>query len=487
MRRAAIAGVAGLLVVSPLGLVYAGLQPPVAGLVSLCAAIAVIYWRWRDRIPGILLVFAGVLLLSTVVTSPVPKIVGDHADADDGAELLASFAAGGPFAAELPVIVHVVFDELLSTGAIDTSAAAGVAAREQFLAMGALRGVRTFDSVYSRYFFSGVALPNLMNAEFTGRTDTANRSTEIVTVIRDNAYFDHLAARGYRTAVFQTSHLDFCAHPAVALCETFDSFDPGGGDEALDLRTRTMTVWQTLLRAWEPSYVSRYGFTALRWYYELENRPFGVMGTEGRFDVQRAPGWLDRFVAFVSGVPRGSHVFAHFMVPHSPYLLTRDCLVSGTFNAGYYLGRTVRNPVARDAARRDFASAYLDQVRCIATKIDELLATMAGHPELADARVIIHGDHGSRISVGNVLEEYETRDFVDNYGAYFAVKAPGVTPGVDCEFLSLPEAFRRHVDPSDPPPPLDRPRPPVVVESRAAGGRKVEVPMPVFGCAAEAR
>jgi hypothetical protein len=211
------------------------------------------------------------------------------------------------------------------------------------------------------------------------------------------------------------------------------------------------------------------------------------MGTEGRFDAQRFPGWFDRFASFVSHVPRGSHVFAHFMVPHSPYLLTRDCLVSGTFNAGYYLGREVPDPAAREAARRRFTDAYLAQVQCVASRIDELLDAMAGRPELADARVIIHGDHGSRISVGNVLEDYEPRDFVANYAAYFAVKAPGVSPGVDCEFLSLPEAFGRYADPEAPRPPLDRPRPPVVVDSRAAAGRKVETPMPVFGCAAEAR
>ncbi|MEZ5319802.1 MAG: sulfatase-like hydrolase/transferase [Vicinamibacterales bacterium] len=471
------------LVAGPLGLVYAGWLPPAAGLVSVGAATALVFWKLRDRIHGILLVFVGVLLVSTMVASPRPKIVADDLGADDDAALAARFRAAGPFRTDLPVTVHLIFDEMQSTGAIDTATPAGEAARAQLLAVADRHGLRTFDSVYSRYFFSGVSMPNMMNAEFEGRTDTANHSTEILPAIRDNAYFDRLAERGYRTAVFQTSHLDFCAHPGIALCETFDSFDPGAGAATLDLRTRTVTLWSTLLRAWEPSYVSVYGLRAVRRYYGLEDRPIGVLGTEGRFDVQRFPAWFDRFVRFVTGVPRGTHVFAHFMVPHSPYLLTRECVVSGTFDAGYYLGRNVPDPSAREAARRRFTDAYLAQLQCVASKIDELLDAMASVPALADARLIIQGDHGSRISMGNVLEGYEPRDFIANYGAYFAVKAPGAAPGVDCEFLSLPEAFRRYADPAGPLPPLDRPHPPVVVTSNEAGGRKVEAVMPVFGCA----
>lgn len=481
MRAAAIAGLTCAFVLAPLALVYAGWLPPVAGPISVCAGVGLVYWWRRDRIDRVLLVFAGVLLLSTVVTSPLPKVLVERAG-DDGAPLVGSFRSDRSFATELPVIVHVVFDEMLSTGAIDTSTPVGLAAQEQLIAVSDRHGLRTFDSVYSRYFFSGASLPNLMNAEFTGRTDTANRTST-----NENAYFDHLHARGYRTAVFQTSILNFCAHPGVEVCETFDSFAPGGGDDALDLRSRTATLWNTLLRVWEPSYTSRLGLWAVRRYYGLQDRPIGVSGTEGRFDVQRFPTWFDRFVAFVSEVPRGAHVFAHFLVPHAPYLLTSECLVSGARVNGYYLGRKVPDPAAREAARRDFTDLYLAQVQCVASKIDELLEAIAARPELADARVIIHGDHGSRISVGNVLEDYEPRDFVANYGTYFAVKAPGVPPGLDCEFLSLPEAFGRYIDPSGPRPPLDRPRPPVVVDTRAAEGRKVEASMPVFGCAAEAR
>jgi hypothetical protein len=97
---------------------------------------------------------------------------------------------------------------------------------------------------------------------------------------------------------------------------------------------------------------------------------------------------------------------------------------------------------------------------------------------------VIHGDHGSRISSGNILEDYTPQDFLDNYGAFFAVRAPGVEPGVNCEFVSLGEIFRRHI--KDPSPEDTSGAPlPVMVISRDQGEKKVEAPMPAFGCASD--
>jgi hypothetical protein len=78
--------------------------------------------------------------------------------------------------------------------------------------------------------------------------------------------------------------------------------------------------------------------------------------------------------------------------------------------------------------------------------------------------------------------DYTPRDFVDNYGAFFAVRSPRAPAGVDCEFVSLPEAFRRYAS-RDGGQRRSGPPLPVVVMSRRTGNPKVEAPMPLFGCA----
>jgi hypothetical protein len=269
----------------------------------------------------------------------------------------------------------------------------------------------------------------------------------------------------------------------VDLCETFDSFAPGGnGDGGLDLRNRTATLWQTVLRAYEPSYLSIVGQKLLSRVYGLGARELGVLGVADRYDVQRFPDWFDRFTAFAAAVPRGTHLFAHFMVPHAPYLLTQDCVVSGRFEAGYYL--SARFPaVERTEQRQRFYEGYFAQLRCVQQKLDELLLAVGQSENYRDAVIIIHGDHGSRISSGNILEDYTERDFVDNYGTFFAMKSPALLPGVDCEFVSLPEVFRRNMARGVVPATTPGRHLPVLVVSRTEGNRKVEVPMPVFGCA----
>ena len=482
MNRRLLVSAAGLI---PLILVYAGAVPPAFGLVTLAWTLACVFWFLRARIHGILLVFLTVMLAGAVVGRPFPKLSGDDFASEAPDALAKKWSAHGPFNAQLPVVVHIIFDELMSPGGLTSDIPGADRARQAYYDLGSRYGFRTFDSVYSRYFFSGVSIPNLMNADYLGHTRLEEEYTDIQEKTVANAYFDAMARRGYRTAVFQTAVLDFCHNASVRMCETFNSFDPAGGAAShLDVRTRTATLWSTMLRALAPSYASTYGQGLLDRIYGIDSREVGVLGTADRFDVNQFPVWFDRFANFVRQVPRGTHVFAHFMAPHSPYLLTSGCIVSGRVDAGYYLAR-FGSPANRAAARSRYYADYLQQVACVQQKLSELVDALSNVDALRDATIIVHGDHGSRISVGNMIEDYTPRDFVDNYATYFAVKGPGVEPGVDCRFMALPQVFRHYAGATDTFPAPDDPRLPVVVNSRAGKDVRVEAPMPVFGCAAQ--
>lgn len=252
----------------------------------------------------------------------------------------------------------------------------------------------------------------------------------------------------------------------------------------MDGPTQRVNLWQTFLRAYEPSYTSDLGRKALGRFYGLNTRDVGVTGDEGgRYDVQRFPQWFDRFTRFTATVPRGTHVFAHFLVPHSPYLLRESCVVSGKVNNGYNL--LSKYPAAvRPGKRSESYELYLAQLRCVGNKLDDFMTAIEQSDNFRDAVIIIHGDHGSRISDSDVLEDLSPRDYIDNYGAFFAVRAPNVQPGVDCEFVSLQEIFRRYAARGVPPGPRTAAPLPLVVLSRNAGLTKVEAPMPRFGCGA---
>ena len=459
------------------GLIAAGRLPPVFGLVAMTIVVALVFWTVRHRLQNILMVFFSVFLALVVINSPRPRLSDPKR-----VERLQQQWNRGAFDTRLPAVLHLVFDEMMSPGGLDDELPGAVQARQSLYALGERYGLRTYDSVYSRAFFSGVSLPNLFNAEYLGHTGRSERFPGLLEEAPQNAYFDDMNARGYRTIVFQTSHLDFCGNSSIDLCETFPSFDPAvvRSTESLDLRTRSEHVLKVLLRSYEPSYVSRYGWRLLTGSERNDNAV--RTGTEERFDVQGFTNWFDRFVAFVETVPRGSHVFAHFMAPHAPYLLTAECAPAADVGAGYYLQDRFPGAAERAEARRRYYRHYLPQLRCVSDRIRAFLDAVARNPALQDARIIIHGDHGSRISAGNLLEHHGREDFISNYATYFAVRAPTVVPGVDCRLLSLAEAFREHAAPASARA-IDRATPPVLVQSNTGARVIVEAAMPAFGCA----
>jgi Sulfatase len=470
----AIAGVAVFLILE-------GALPPVAGMLAVALILTTGFWLLRVHLPSILLVFVTVLLVSVVVTRPSPKIRADRIEAQEGDQVSRKWSASGRFNQKLPIVVHLVFDEMMSVGAMTDDLPGGSAMRASLQAFGEKHSLRMFDSVYSRFFFSGVSLPNMMNTEYRGQLSLGD-VLKTKSNLTANAYFDDMAARGYRTVVFQTALMNFCANQNVDLCETFDSFDPGAkGLAGLDARNQRASLWQTFITAYQPSYASTIGQAALNRIYGLRSQEVGVLGSADRYDAQRFPAWFDRFTRFAATVPRGTHLFAHFMVPHSPYLLSESCVVSGKFEGGYYLSNYPLSQ--RLEKRRRFYEGYFSQLRCVQRKLDDFMTTLEHTENFHDAVIIVHGDHGSRISSGNILEDYTQRDFVDNYATFFAVRSPAAAAGTDCEFLSLPEAFRRHAAAGVNKTPRTGAPLPVVVVSRAAGGSRVEAPMPLFGCA----
>jgi len=167
-----------------------------------------------------------------------------------------------------------------------------------------------------------------------------------------------------------------------------------------------------------------------------------------RFDVHGFPDWFDKFIIDISNAQRGTMIFSHFMTPHAPYKLTTDCRVNNLpIDAGYYLGGERYNGDQNkiDIARKKFHNEYYMQSTCVLNKIEELLKKINQLRQFDDAIIIIHGDHGSRISIGNHIEDYKQRDFIDNYATFYAIRSPNIQAGYDCRLISLPRLFSHHM------------------------------------------
>jgi hypothetical protein len=139
---------------------------------------------------------------------------------------------------------------------------------------------------------------------------------------------------------------------------------------------------------------------------------------------------------------RGTAFFGHLLLPHAPYYLREDCGVSDDL----FKPSAPWEPFAMPRAerRRVYYERYFPQVRCLTQQVAAILDTLEKRGG-GDAVVIIQGDHGARI--GKPLPPMEQplarEDFEDFYSTLFAVRGPGIMPGIDTSVVAIRDLLDR--------------------------------------------
>jgi hypothetical protein len=120
----------------------------------------------------------------------------------------------------------------------------------------------------------------------------------------------------------------------------------------------------------------------------------------------------------------GNAYFAHLLLPHYPYVVAADC-------KGLPLSEWKRRLGVWSL--EDKQHAYFAQVRCTMSNVDRLLSALAASPAGSNSVVIIHGDHGSRLTRVDPSEDnlgkFGDDDMIAGFSTLFAVRAPGIQPG----------------------------------------------------------
>jgi hypothetical protein len=80
---------------------------------------------------------------------------------------------------------------------------------------------------------------------------------------------------------------------------------------------------------------------------------------------------------------------------------------------------------------------YFQQAQCALITLDHMLDALESNPLYDGATIVVHGDHGSRLSATMFAENMTTRDMLDNYPALYAIKTPRLLPGPDDRKVSI--------------------------------------------------
>ena len=302
-------------------------------------------------------------------------------------------------------------------------------------------GFRLFRRAYSEYFDTAPSLAATLNF------DEDNKAFSYLVKGRDdwsldtNAYFRMMAARGYRIRVYQSSYLDYCGAQRVTACITYqhDGFAPaaiaslGLAQRArliLDMYYSSIALVRLVHLAEEPvsRMLRRHGFGPVG---------FGLWhGRVGPLAIAPAVRALDRDLAAARG---GTLFFVHLLTPHYPYVYGAGCHVVTPISR--WLLRALPDGTNTPESRRRRYVQYLQQLRCTMQVVGGFMEALKRSGKLKNAVIIVHGDHGSRISrLRPILANapaLQKSDYLDGFSAFFAVRRPDLAAGVNDTMVPL--------------------------------------------------
>lgn len=333
-------------------------------------------------------------------------------------------------ASTLPVLVHLVLDEQWGIGGLraagDTATAAFL--RDFYLS----RGFEVYDAAYSRWVFTHESIPDLMSL---GGPVAVEALPRFEFRLRANPYFRHLHAMGYAIHVYQSTALDYChsADAVVDSCEVVPAVsiaNIGHLDGAWTIRA--VLAARFFLNMTSHVY-ARLHPDPIVW-----RRGFAGRGLAELEDARHA---------IAAGLPGGSAIFIHLLLPHRPLEVDEACRAYADPGRRVNFGED--QPLS-DSAWHERLSLYAAQVRCVHRAVDRLLAALDSTVGRDGSIVIVHGDHGSRMSqqspagialFNQKLSSLNGQQINSAFSTLLAIRRPRMSAALHSQAVPLQDFF----------------------------------------------
>jgi hypothetical protein len=413
-------------------------NPGLKQLLLLFAASCAALWPLREHAARIVSLMMATILVTSLL--PLSRVAASQSSLPDRDVSDPKAAAR----AKLPLIVHLVLDEHIGVEGLPDALTPGTF-KDEIRTFFVERGFRLFGAAYSEHPGTLPSLSHLLNLVHGRYVPglTASAPAQHRYQLTQNAYFERLEQAGYAIRAHRIDYLDVCAghvpawkcrsseetllaalhHVPVSAVEKFSLLGAVilEGSHAI---SRLMYGY-FYFRRW----VSRAGVLLPDWNWNrVRVSPVGSMAA------------LDLIAADVARSQRGELFFAHFLLPHHPYVYDAECRVRPPGDWLYPReDEEVEGPIGNintPAGRALRYSLYLEQVRCTDRKIDQILDAIPP-PLRHDAIVIVHGDHGSRIGLvapnGRGYDSFDRADYSDFFSTLFAVRSASIEAGYDSE------------------------------------------------------
>ena len=265
-------------------------------------------------------------------------------------------------------------------------------------------GFEIYEKAHSNHMWTDRSLYSI----FDNRLHDSPPGTDDARIMPPNKFFETVLSSGYRPLIYQTDHFDICSGAAAYRpdCRVYP---------INNLSSRPATSQQHILLLM--GFVNRF-------------LPFPILKEKRRIiGISNALSVIDQMIVDIPRYSTSTFVFAHLLVPHEPFVLDGDCSVRNSavfdlsFSSYYY---TIDELEAELRWR-----GYLPQSACVSRRLEELVAALKAAGIYDESTIIVHGDHGSRISLTGQYGPAGDRDrvperlFLDFYSALFMIKRGG--------------------------------------------------------------
>ncbi len=398
----------------------------------LWAGLAVVAWFLeRPLLKLTMAAFGSVLAFQFIALTTG---IGAHQRSEDETQVRQNTAVP---AADRAPIVHLVLDSYIGLDGMALGPAPVQRLRAEQAAFFARHGFQVYPKAYSRHVKTINSLPHLFSYGKAPLATTPRNLQYYVPAPLD--YFTDLDQRGYRIDALLPSYVDLCVKHPMTRCRNYErsGLDSMRGTAIPASDRATVFAFTMLQLTALPSRAAEAMVLGANDLFGLEaRRPYDRPKLLPLVSLDR----LEDFTADLATLQRGEVRLAHLLAPHDPYMLDARCRA---LPGRQWLDE--HGPGAVDARQ----AAYADQVRCLTSRIDRMMAALEATPAGREAIVVIHGDHGSRITpVVPFLDGPELTDLevLTSHATLFAIRVPGENAASIDGAVSLDELmadFRR--------------------------------------------
>ena len=310
-------------------------------------------------------------------------------------------------------VLHILLDEHAGINGFPTQNADAQNIRQELKDFYLSRGFNLYGGAYSEHFYSINAIPKIFNY---GGALGKSPSKEGGVNLGETAHLTALGKLGYRLKIYQSDYAEICADAEVQSCLTYGVSSLGATlDYPLTLTERVELITLKFLS------LSRFLKAVDRWFKLSNGSPILDLNAKSNSSTIGALTVFDMLIADLKKARPGEAYVAHILLPHYPYATNSDCTMRR--KSSWEMRRSTSPIGYREAA-------YYDQIRCSMLKVDQAINAME-HSEVGDDfAVIVHSDHGSRITkrdptVRN-MDRFDSDDLIAGFASLFAVRAPGL-------------------------------------------------------------